>query len=140
MAQHDLVVIGGGPAGYVAAIRAAQLGMEAAVVEREDWLGGTCLRVGCIPSKALLESSHKYEEASHGLAVHGVKVGSVSLDLTAMMKRKSDVVSILCKGIDSLLSKHRFGCARREGRKRLAGLDGDDEAEERRRLDSMQGN
>ncbi len=120
MAQHDLVVIGGGPAGYVAAIRAAQLGMEAAVVEREDWLGGTCLRVGCIPSKALLESSHKYEEASHGLAVHGVKVGSVSLDLTAMMKRKSDVVSILCKGIDSLLSKHKV--VRYRGTGTLAGL------------------
>ena len=79
MATADLVVIGGGPGGYVAAIRAAQLGMTAAVVEREDRLGGPCLRVGCIPSKALLESSHKYELAGGELALHGVKVGPVSL-------------------------------------------------------------
>ena len=68
--MHDVVVIGGGPGGYVAAIRAAQRGLSAAVVEREPALGGTCLRVGCIPSKALLESSHKFEEAAHELAAH----------------------------------------------------------------------
>ena len=75
MPVHDLIVIGGGPGGYVAAIRAAQRGLNAAVVEKEEKLGGTCLRVGCIPSKALLESSHKYEEAGHELASHGVPSG-----------------------------------------------------------------
>lgn len=116
---HDLIVIGGGPGGYVAAIRAAQAGLSAAVVEREPQLGGTCLRVGCIPSKALLESSHKYEEAAHGLAAHGVRVGGVTLDLTTLMKRKDDVVSTLAKGIDALLKKHRV--ARYAGTGRLAG-------------------
>ena len=117
--QHDVVVIGGGPGGYVAAIRAAQLGMSAAVVEREDRLGGTCLRVGCIPSKALLESSHKYEEARTELAHHGVQIGSVALDLAVMMKRKEDVVSVLCKGIDGLLSTNKV--VRYRGTGRLAG-------------------
>lgn len=119
MAQHDLVVIGGGPGGYVAAIRAAQLGMAAAVIEKEDKLGGTCLRVGCIPSKALLESSHKYEEAGHELAVHGVKVAGVSLDLPALMKRKDDVVTTLSKGIEALLSKNKI--TRHKGTGRLVG-------------------
>ena len=116
---HDLVVIGGGPGGYVAAIRAAQRGLSAAVVEREPKLGGTCLRVGCIPSKALLESSHKYEEAAHELAAHGVKVGGVSLDLATLMQRKDDVVSTLAKGIEALLKKHKV--ARYAGTGRLAG-------------------
>ncbi|MFM8634126.1 MAG: dihydrolipoyl dehydrogenase [Planctomycetia bacterium] len=116
---HDLIVIGGGPGGYVAAIRAAQRGLKAAVVEKEDKLGGTCLRVGCIPSKALLESSHKYEEARHDLAVHGVKVGGVSLDLAAMMRRKDEVVATLAKGIDALLSKNKI--TRYRGTGRLAG-------------------
>jgi dihydrolipoamide dehydrogenase len=116
---HDLIVIGGGPGGYVAAIRAAQLGMKAAVVEKEPQLGGTCLRVGCIPSKALLESSHKLELAQHELGIHGVKVGSVSLDLAAMMKRKADVVSTLAKGIESLLAKNKV--TRYAGTGRLAG-------------------
>jgi len=115
----DLIVIGGGPGGYVAAIRAAQLGMKAAVVEKEPQLGGTCLRVGCIPSKALLESSHKLEVARHELGIHGVKVGSVSLDLAAMMKRKADVVSTLAKGIDALLAKNKV--TRHAGTGRLAG-------------------
>ena len=115
----DVVVIGGGPGGYVAAIRAAQLGMSAAVVEKEPQLGGTCLRVGCIPSKALLESSHKYEIAGGELAQHGVKVGGVSLDLAAMMKRKVDVVATLAKGIEALLAKNKV--ARIAGTGRLAG-------------------
>jgi len=119
MAQHDLVVIGGGPGGYVAAIRAAQLGMTVAVIEKEEKLGGTCLRVGCIPSKALLESSHKYEEAGHELAAHGVKVAGVSLDLPALMKRKDDVVTTLAKGIDALLAKNKI--VRHRGTGRLAG-------------------
>ncbi len=117
--QYDLVVIGGGPGGYVAAIRAAQLGMKAAVVEKEDRLGGTCLRVGCIPSKALLESSHKYEEAGHEFAQHGIHVGGVSFDLAAMMKRKEEVVATLSKGIEALLAKNKV--ARIRGTGRLAG-------------------
>jgi dihydrolipoamide dehydrogenase len=117
--QHDVVMIGGGPGGYVAAIRAAQLGMNAAVVEKEPQLGGTCLRVGCIPSKALLESSHKYEIARHELAVHGVNVTGVGLDLAVLMKRKTDVVGTLAKGIDALLAKNKV--VRYAGTGRLAG-------------------
>ncbi|MFN7811214.1 MAG: dihydrolipoyl dehydrogenase [Planctomycetia bacterium] len=117
--NHDLIVIGGGPGGYVAAIRAAQCGLKAAVVEREPQLGGTCLRVGCIPSKALLESSHKLEIARHELAVHGIRVGGVELDLATMMKRKTDVVGTLAKGIDALLAKHKV--VRHRGTGRLAG-------------------
>jgi dihydrolipoamide dehydrogenase len=117
--MHDVIVIGGGPGGYVAAIRAAQAGLSAAVVEREPQLGGTCLRVGCIPSKALLESSHKYEEAAHELAAHGVRVGGVALDLATLMKRKDDVVSTLAKGIDALLKKNKV--TRILGTGRLAG-------------------
>ena len=116
---YDLIVIGGGPGGYVAAIRAAQAGLSAAVVEKESALGGTCLRVGCIPSKALLESSHKYEEATHELAAHGVRVGGVALDLATLMKRKDDVVSTLAKGIDALMKKHKV--TRYLGTGRLAG-------------------
>jgi dihydrolipoamide dehydrogenase len=117
--SHDLIVIGGGPGGYVAAIRAAQLGLSAAVVEKEPQLGGTCLRVGCIPSKALLESSHKLEAAQHDLAGHGVKVSGVTFDLATMMKRKEDVVSTLAKGIESLLAKNKI--TRYRGTGRLAG-------------------
>ncbi|MFM1997167.1 MAG: Dihydrolipoyl dehydrogenase 3 [Planctomycetota bacterium] len=116
---YDVVVIGGGPGGYVGAIRAAQLGMKVAVVEREERLGGTCLRVGCIPSKALLESSHKYEIARGELAHHGVQVSGVSLDLATLMKRKEDVVATLAKGIDALLAKNKI--VRHRGTGRLAG-------------------
>ena len=83
--QHDLVVLGGGPAGYVAAIRAAQLGIDTACIDENPRFGGTCLRVGCIPSKALLESSHLYEEASHGMSEHGVEVNGVELHLDKLM-------------------------------------------------------
>jgi dihydrolipoamide dehydrogenase len=107
-AQHDLVVIGGGPGGYVAAIRAAQLGLNAACVEREPRLGGTCLRVGCIPSKALLESSERFHEASTGLARHGVRVAGVELDLPTMLARKDSIVATLAKGIDGLFKKHKI--------------------------------
>ncbi len=106
--QHDLIVIGGGPGGYTAAIRAAQLGLNTACVERESRLGGTCLRIGCIPSKALLESSQKFAETSHDLSQHGVKVGDVELDLATMLRRKEQVVETLCKGVDGLFHKHKI--------------------------------
>lgn len=102
----SLLILGGGPAGYVAAIRAAQLGFTTTCVEREPALGGTCLRVGCIPSKALLESSEIYSASRHGLERHGLLVGSVQLDLTRLLKRKEDVVNGLTKGIDGLLKKN----------------------------------
>jgi dihydrolipoamide dehydrogenase len=106
VAEYDLVVIGGGPGGYVAAIRAAQLGMNVACVEREPVLGGTCLRIGCIPSKALLESSELYAHARDGLAGHGVRADAVSLDLDAMLRRKDATVRALTRGIDGLFRKH----------------------------------
>ncbi len=104
---YDLVVIGGGPGGYVAAIRAAQLGMSVACVEGRGSLGGTCLNVGCIPSKAMLQSSEKYAEAKAHLADHGVKLGSVELDLDTMMDRKDKVVEDLTKGIEFLFKKNK---------------------------------
>ena len=107
MPQHDILVIGGGPGGYVAAIRAAQLGQNVACVEKERALGGTCLRIGCIPSKALLESSERYYEARHALAPHGIEVGNVKLDLAAMLARKDKVVDTLTKGIDGLFKKNK---------------------------------
>ena len=86
--KYDVVVIGSGPGGYVAAIRCAQLGMKTAIVERYSTLGGTCLNVGCIPSKALLSSSHKYAETQNDLENYGIKVEWVSLDLAKMMEQK----------------------------------------------------
>ncbi|MEM9021786.1 MAG: dihydrolipoyl dehydrogenase, partial [Planctomycetota bacterium] len=105
--SHDLLVIGAGPAGYVAAIRAAQLGLSTAIVDKEKALGGTCLRVGCIPSKALLESSHKLEEARERFADHGIKVGKVEVDLPAMLKRKEKVVTTLTGGVAGLMKKNK---------------------------------
>lgn len=117
--HYDLLVIGGGPGGYVAAIRAAQLGLNTAVVEKEKLMGGTCLRVGCIPSKALLESSHRYEEAQHTLGAHGVVVSGVKLDLETLMARKTKIVSGLAGGIAGLLKKNKV--ARLVGHGRLDG-------------------
>src|SRR5690242_19770989 len=93
----DLVVIGTGPGGYVAAIRAAQLGMKVAVVEKRATFGGTCLNVGCIPSKALLQSSHLFEQAGHDLAQHGVVLAAPTLDFARMMGRKNEVVRATTK-------------------------------------------
>jgi dihydrolipoamide dehydrogenase len=104
----DLLIIGGGPGGYTAAIRAAQLGLSVGVVEREAILGGTCLRVGCIPSKAMLESSERYYETQHALAEHGVKVGGVGLDLATMLRRKDQIVTTNGRGINSLFKKHKI--------------------------------
>jgi dihydrolipoamide dehydrogenase len=127
-AQFDLVVIGGGPGGYVCAIRAAQLGLKTACVEKRGALGGTCLNVGCIPSKALLHSSHKYEEVAHGLAAHGIKVNGASLDLAAMMGRKDKVVTDLTKGIEFLFQKNKVtyvkGTARFVAPNRIAVANG----------------
>jgi dihydrolipoamide dehydrogenase len=106
-APYDLIVIGGGPGGYVAAIRAAQLGLNVACVEKRSTLGGTCLNVGCIPSKALLRSSELYAETKHGMEAHGVKLGSVTLDLDTMMARKDKVVSDLTGGIAFLFKKNK---------------------------------
>ncbi|WP_439630588.1 dihydrolipoyl dehydrogenase [Gemmata sp.] len=107
--QYDLVVIGGGPGGYAAAIRAAQLKLKVACVEKRPnkALGGTCLNVGCIPSKALLDSSEMYETTLHKLGRHGIKVGSVALDLDAMLKRKDKVVSDLTGGVAGLFKKYK---------------------------------
>ena len=106
--QYDLVVIGGGPGGYVGAIRAAQLGLKTAVVEKRGALGGTCLNVGCIPSKALLQSSHHFEVAEHDFEKHGIKTKGLSVDLKAMMGRKETVVSDLTKGIEYLMKKNKI--------------------------------
>ncbi len=105
--SFDLIVIGAGPGGYVAAIRAAQLGLKTACVEKRETLGGTCLNVGCIPSKALLNSSHLYEEAAHGLERHGIKTGKVGFDLSVMLANKDKVVGDLTKGIEFLFKKNK---------------------------------
>ncbi|MBD3222464.1 dihydrolipoyl dehydrogenase [bacterium] len=117
--QHDLVVIGAGPGGYVAAIRAAQLGLDTACIDKEPRLGGTCLRVGCIPSKALLDSTERYHEIKHGLAGRGIKTGDVELDLAAMLAHKDGVVESLTDGIAGLLEKNQV--TRYEGTGRLDG-------------------
>jgi dihydrolipoamide dehydrogenase len=108
MQAFDLIVIGGGPGGYVAAIRGAQLGLSVACVEMDKALGGTCLRIGCIPSKALLESSELYEESTHKFAERGVICNNVTLDLTKMMSHKTRVVTALTGGIDALFKKNKI--------------------------------
>jgi len=105
--EFDVVVIGSGPGGYVCAIRAAQLGLKVACVEKRATLGGTCLNIGCIPSKALLYSSEKYHEATSGLAVHGVRIDKVELDLAAMMAHKNKVVSDNVNGVAFLFRKNK---------------------------------
>ncbi len=104
---YDLIVIGGGPGGYNCAIRAAQLGLKVACIEKHKTLGGTCLNVGCIPSKALLHASELYEEAQNGMAKMGVKPQRVTLDLPAMMKHKNESVGTLTKGIEFLFKKNK---------------------------------
>lgn len=115
---YDLIVIGSGPGGYVAAIRASQLGMRVACIEKDATLGGTCLNVGCIPSKALLDSSELYLQARSGLGAHGIGVGGVTLDLPAMMARKDKVVKLGTSGLGSLFKKN--GIDRVQGRARFA--------------------
>ena len=105
---YDVIVIGGAPGGYMAAIRAAQLGMKVAIVEKRSNLGGTCLNVGCIPSKALLHSSHYYYKAQHALAEHGIKATGIDLDLKAMMAHKDEVVGDTLKGVEFLIKKNKI--------------------------------
>ena len=106
--QHDLVIIGAGPGGYVAAIRAAQLGLNVACVEKEQDLGGTCLRIGCIPSKALLESSELFWRAKEDLGQHGIRAKDLQFDLPTIMRRKEGTVRVLSKGVESLFRKNKI--------------------------------
>jgi dihydrolipoamide dehydrogenase len=136
MDTYDLIVIGAGPGGYVGAIRAAQLGLSVACIEKDKTLGGTCLNVGCIPSKALLESSEKYAEAKLHLGAHGIEVGSVGLNLGKMLERKDKIVKQLTGGVAMLFRKNKIaelhGIGRftgtREGDKHVIELVGDDGA------------
>ncbi|QDU62980.1 Dihydrolipoyl dehydrogenase [Planctomycetes bacterium Pan216] len=115
--EHDLVVVGGGPGGYVAAIRAAQLGMNVGCVDENEVLGGTCLRVGCIPSKAMLESSDLFHLAKKKFSGHGIKTGSVELDLPTMLARKERIVQIITQGVAGLFKKN--GVTHYKGRGKL---------------------
>lgn len=108
MSSYDVAVIGSGPGGYVAAIRCAQLGMKTAIIEKYTTLGGTCLNVGCIPSKALLDSSHHYEDAVKHFEEHGIEVGDVKFNLEKMISRKQSVVDMTTKGIDFLMDKNNI--------------------------------
>ena len=109
MEHFDVVVIGSGPGGYVSAIRCAQLGMKTAIIEKYNTLGGTCLNVGCIPSKSLLDSSHHYHEAIHNFSTHGIEIdGTIKVDLNKMISRKDSVVDQTTKGIDYLMSKNKI--------------------------------
>jgi len=118
---YDLIVIGSGPGGYVCAIRAAQLGLKTAVVEKDPTFGGTCLNVGCIPSKALLHASHIFEDAAHGLAPLGVMVDPPRLDLAAMMKHKDDTVAANVNGVAFLFKKNKIDSFKGVGRLKGAG-------------------
>src|SRR5919198_5290038 len=116
---YDLIVIGSGPGGYVCAIRAAQLGMKVAVVEKDKTFGGTCLNIGCIPSKAMLHASELYEESAHLFGKMGIKVGQPELDLPAMMKFKDEGVEGNVKGVAFLFKKNKIDAF--HGSARIAG-------------------
>jgi dihydrolipoamide dehydrogenase len=131
--QFDVVVIGGGPGGYVAAIRAAQLGLTTACIESEAYadpkgevrLGGTCLNVGCIPSKALLQSSEHYDQAGHGFVMHGISLENLKIDVPTMVRRKDNIVTQLTGGIKGLFKKNKVTLL--PGHGRFTGRDGEDE-------------
>lgn len=106
--QYDLIVIGSGPGGYVGAIRAAQLGMKVAIIEKYNTLGGTCLNVGCIPSKALLDSSEHYHNAIERFSTHGIETSSVKVNMRQMVSRKNEVVEQTCKGVEFLMKKNKI--------------------------------
>src|ERR1700710_1455771 len=116
MATYDLVIIGTGPGGYVCAVRAAQLGMKVAVVEKEATLGGTCLNVGCMPSKALLHASEMFEEAGHSFAKMGVSVPAPTLDLPSMMNFKQQGIDGNVKGVDFLMKKNKVDVIQGKGK------------------------
>jgi len=108
MNNYDVAIIGSGPGGYVCAIRCAQLGMKTAIIEKYNTLGGTCLNVGCIPSKAMLDSSHQYHDAVHKFADHGIQVGNPKIDFKQMVARKQSVVDQMTKGVDFLMKKNKI--------------------------------
>src|SRR5689334_6720610 len=108
MASYDVVVIGSGPGGYVAAIRCAQLGMKTAIVEKYNTLGGTCLNVGCIPSKALLDSTELYSQAAHRFKSHGINISDLKVDFARMIERKGEVVKQSVDGINYLMKKNKI--------------------------------
>src|SRR5580658_869875 len=114
--SYDLIIIGAGPAGYVCAIRAAQLGMKVALIDKRKNGGGTCVNIGCIPSKALLYASEMFEEAAHGLGALGVVVAPPKLDLAAMMKHKDDTVAANVNGVAFLFKKNKIDWVKGEGR------------------------
>src|ERR671924_791256 len=116
MPNYDLVVIGTGPGGYVCAVRAAQLGMKVAVVEKNPTLGGTCLNVGCMPSKALLHASEMFEEAAHSFAKMGVSVSAPKLDLPSMMNFKQQGIDGNVKGVDFLMKKNKIDVLKGTGK------------------------
>lgn len=132
-AEFDVVVIGAGPGGYVCAIRSAQLGFKTAIIEKRKTLGGTCLNVGCIPSKALLDSSEEYHKALHKLEVHGITVGKVEVDLGKLMNRKDQIVKEVTDGVDFLIGKNKikryegFGKVLSAGKVEVASSDGNKE-------------
>ena len=107
MNTYDITIIGSGPGGYVAAIRCAQLGMKTAIIEKYSTLGGTCLNVGCIPSKALLDSSEHYHNAVHNFTEHGIDLKGIKANIDQMVKRKNDVVSQTCAGVKFLMDKNK---------------------------------
>ena len=109
--KYDVTVIGSGPGGYVAAIRCAQLGMKTALIERYSVLGGTCLNVGCIPSKALLDSSEHFHNADKTFQTHGIAIKDLKVDMPQMIKRKNDVVSQTVKGVEFLMKKNKITVA-----------------------------
>jgi dihydrolipoamide dehydrogenase len=108
MEKYDVAIIGSGPGGYVAAIRCAQLGMKTALIEKYSTLGGTCLNVGCIPSKALLNSSEHFHDAKHSFANHGIEINAPKINVAQMMKRKDEVIEQTCGGIDFLMKKNKI--------------------------------
>ena len=108
MEKYDVAVIGSGPGGYVAAIRCAQLGLKTAIIEKYNTLGGTCLNVGCIPSKALLDSSEHFHNAKHSFADHGIEIDAPKINVSQLMKRKNEVIDQTCGGIDFLMKKNKI--------------------------------
>src|SRR5688572_2621563 len=108
MASYDVVVIGSGPGGYVAAIRCAQLGMKTAIIEKYSSLGGTCLNVGCIPSKALLDSSELYAQAAHRFKSHGINISDLSVDFARMIEKKGEEIKQTVDGINFLMKKNKI--------------------------------